>query len=152
MKHWMWMGLKVEIPDRNPTVELAPENMQPPELEGRRKFFVQIDAMTPDGACRVIGDIYRRQFADFRPFVYAIPKQHREPPDPTSKTADPHSTTTVALLVYVDLDPIPGPFHTGESAANNVRGILEKEIDLYKPRVELAPDNLQPTNTQEGTN
>lgn len=52
----------------------------------------------------------------------------------------------VALVVYVDLDPIPGPFHTAESAVNNLRGILEDVINHYNPTVDYAPDALQPEN------
>lgn len=39
----------------------------------------------------------------------------------------------VAIIVLVDLDPIPGAFHTMESAVNNVRGILEDRIPHYNP-------------------
>lgn len=50
----------------------------------------------------------------------------------------------VALLVYVDLDPVPGPFHTEDSALNNLRGILEDQINHYNPVVAFAPDPYQP--------
>jgi hypothetical protein len=53
-------------------------------------------------------------------------------------------TTRIALVVYVDLDPTPGPFHSKESAQNNVRGILESQINHYNPVVSLAPTDLQP--------
>ena len=56
------------------------------------------------------------------------------------------SSNRVALVVYVDLDPLPGAFHTAESALNNVRGILENQIDHYNPVVAHAPDSLQPEN------
>lgn len=58
----------------------------------------------------------------------------------------------VALLVYVDLDPIPGPFHTENSALNNLRGILEDSINRYNPTVAHAPESLQPYATEIETN
>lgn len=60
-------------------------------------------------------------------------------------------TKRVALIVYVDLDQVPGPFHSKESAQNNVRGILENQINHYNPMVSLAPAEFQPENN-EGTN
>lgn len=52
----------------------------------------------------------------------------------------------IALLVYVDLDSVPGEFHTEESARNSVAGILDDRIDQYNPMVAHAPDALQPPN------
>ncbi len=50
----------------------------------------------------------------------------------------------IAVIVYLDLDPVPGPFHTDESAKNNIQGILETYIDHYNPMVSHAPDDIQP--------
>ena len=44
----------------------------------------------------------------------------------------------VALLVWVDLDSVPGAFHTHESAQANVQAILERSIPHYKPETHLA--------------
>lgn len=41
----------------------------------------------------------------------------------------------IKLEVYVDLDPIPGPFHSKESARNVVYGILTTAIPHYRPMV-----------------
>jgi hypothetical protein len=41
----------------------------------------------------------------------------------------------VLLEVWVDLDPIPGTFHTKESARNVVANILETQIHHYQPLV-----------------
>lgn len=41
----------------------------------------------------------------------------------------------VKLIVYVDLDPVPGPMHSIDSAQNTVRGILHAQIPHYNPMV-----------------
>ncbi len=59
----------------------------------------------------------------------------------------------VALLVYVDLDPVPGGLmHTHQSAVDTVGHVLEQRMGYLDPTVVLAPDPLQPrTNQLEGT-
>ena len=47
------------------------------------------------------------------------------------------STERVALLVYVSLDPMPGAFHTKESARNVVHGVLDERLGHYNPNVEI---------------
>lgn len=49
----------------------------------------------------------------------------------------------VALVVYVDLDRIPGAFYTLESARENVEGILKETIGHYNPMVMEAPPSIQ---------
>lgn len=46
----------------------------------------------------------------------------------------------VKLEVYVDLDPIPGAFHSKESARNFVDGILKANIPHYNPMVSTTGD------------
>lgn len=41
----------------------------------------------------------------------------------------------IKLVVYVDLDPIPGAFHTKESAREIVEGTLKQRIEHYNPQV-----------------
>jgi hypothetical protein len=41
----------------------------------------------------------------------------------------------IKLEVYVDLDPIPGTFHSKESARNVVARILKQQIGHYNPMV-----------------
>lgn len=48
--------------------------------------------------------------------------------------------TRVKLEVYVDLDPIPGTFHSVDSARNNVAGILSHQISHYNPTVSVGRD------------
>ena len=43
--------------------------------------------------------------------------------------------TRIRLDVFVDLDRIPGTFHTKESAAESVQSILEDRIPHYNPNV-----------------
>lgn len=43
--------------------------------------------------------------------------------------------TRIMLATYVDLDPIPGTFHTADSARNSVSGILKHSIGHYSPVV-----------------
>lgn len=44
---------------------------------------------------------------------------------------------TVTLIVKVELDDVPGTFHTPESAERVVQQILENAIPHYNPEVEL---------------
>lgn len=46
----------------------------------------------------------------------------------------------VILTVAVALDPIPGAFHTKESAVETVQRLLDNGIGHYNPIVILAPD------------
>ena len=48
--------------------------------------------------------------------------------------------TRIKLDVYVDLDPVPGTFHTKESAQNVVRNILNGAISHYNPVVSIAKE------------
>jgi hypothetical protein len=50
----------------------------------------------------------------------------------------------LALIVYVNLDLVPGAFHTAESALEQTRSILTGRIGHYNPTVEHAPDEMQP--------
>ena len=47
------------------------------------------------------------------------------------------------LIVTVDLDEIPGAFHTAESAKEIVQWILKERIGHYSPEVEILdrPDH-----------
>lgn len=58
------------------------------------------------------------------------------------------TTNRVAFLVYVDLDPVPGTFHTQESAQNSLRAILNQHMKHYCPLVSLAPAELQPAQSR----
>lgn len=44
------------------------------------------------------------------------------------------------MTVIVDLDPVPGTFHTVESAEEQVRRILREAINHYHPIVEDAEE------------
>lgn len=52
--------------------------------------------------------------------------------------------TRKAFVVYVDLDDVPGEFHTQESALHALRNVLRNTIGHYNPMVSLAPETLQP--------
>lgn len=43
------------------------------------------------------------------------------------------------LVIQVDLDSVPGAFHTPESAKKNIQAILDNAIPHYEPRVERLP-------------
>ena len=43
----------------------------------------------------------------------------------------------IALTVIVDLDPVPGAMHTGESARDIVESTLRSRIGHYNPVVVL---------------
>lgn len=43
----------------------------------------------------------------------------------------------IKLVLWVDLDPMPGTFHTPESAKESVEAILKDRIPHYNPM--LAP-------------
>jgi hypothetical protein len=55
--------------------------------------------------------------------------------------------TRVAVLIYVDLDSVPGTFYSQESAQNVLRAILNQHFSRYCPMVSLAPDDLQPARS-----
>jgi len=46
----------------------------------------------------------------------------------------------ILLKVYVDLDPVPGAFHTKESARAIIGQILAERIPHYNPRVSVTPN------------
>jgi hypothetical protein len=46
--------------------------------------------------------------------------------------------------VYVDLDRVPGPMHSKESARNIVAGLLERNMAHYNPRVSVTSDPDRP--------
>lgn len=43
----------------------------------------------------------------------------------------------VVLEVIIDLDPVPGTFHTPESAEEVVQAILNSSIPHYHPNVKI---------------
>lgn len=45
--------------------------------------------------------------------------------------------TRIKLAVYVDLDPVPGAFHSAESARNAVAHQLMDAIPHYNPMVSI---------------
>lgn len=47
-------------------------------------------------------------------------------------------TERIKLEVYVDLDSIPGAFHTTESARDFVEAILKQRIPHYNPTVSVT--------------
>lgn len=59
------------------------------------------------------------------------------------------SRRRVALVVFVDLDPVPGDFHTSESAVENVQEALNWSIGHYNPQVLMAPPHMQPLSNVE---
>lgn len=48
--------------------------------------------------------------------------------------------TRVRLDVWIDLDPIPGAFHTKENAAHHVRNMLTNAVSHYHPLVSITND------------
>lgn len=67
---------------------------------------------------------------------------------------DAHSSESdgdrTALIVYVNLDQMPGTFHSKESARNVISAILNERLGHYNPMVSIAPADIQ--NNLEGTN
>lgn len=56
--------------------------------------------------------------------------------------------TRKAFVVYVDLDPLPGPMHSQESAQNIIRNVLSQQMPHYNPTISLAPAIMQPQSSQ----
>lgn len=54
--------------------------------------------------------------------------------------------TRIHLGVFVDLDPVPGAFHTADDARNRVANILGKAIPWYKPHVSIESYNTSVPN------
>ncbi len=57
--------------------------------------------------------------------------------------------TRIKLGVYVDLDPVPGTFHSADSSRNQVSRILNESIPHYKPTVSIDSYNTS-KSTDEG--
>lgn len=69
------------------------------------------------------------------------------PPESIEKVTDYRE----AFIVYIDLDDMPGAMHSKESAQHTIATVLRSHIGHYRPLVSLAPNDLQPVNT-EGIN
>lgn len=54
-----------------------------------------------------------------------------------------------AFLIYVDLDPVPGTFHTPFSAYESIRNILVQSVGDYNPIVALVSTTI-PVNVDNG--
>lgn len=52
-----------------------------------------------------------------------------------------HPRDKIKLEVWVNLDPVPGLFHTKESARQVVSDILRDQIPHYNPSVALPPED-----------
>lgn len=48
-------------------------------------------------------------------------------------------TRKTVLLIQVDLDAVPGAFHTPESAKTHIQNILNGTIPHYDPQVRRLP-------------
>jgi len=46
----------------------------------------------------------------------------------------------VTLIVELELDPIPGAFHTPESAQRIIQNALDQFVSAYKPQVQIQKD------------
>lgn len=55
----------------------------------------------------------------------------------------------ICFVIYVDLDSVPGAFHTQESAQNIIRNLFCESIPHYNPIISLAPASIQPKNIVE---
>lgn len=45
----------------------------------------------------------------------------------------------VPIVVYLDLDPVPGSFHTQESCRSHIEDALKQVIPHYKPKAYVPP-------------
>lgn len=45
--------------------------------------------------------------------------------------------TRIKLAVYIDLDPVPGAFHSAESAKSIIHKMLVLQIGHYNPMVSI---------------
>lgn len=50
--------------------------------------------------------------------------------------------TRIKLAVYADLDPVPGTFHSADSARNVVGNMLNQAIPHYNPMVSIESYDL----------
>jgi hypothetical protein len=57
----------------------------------------------------------------------------------------------IALTVYVNLDPVPGTFHTEESARETVQRILDQTVPSYFPGVSLYSPSRHVAEPKEPT-
>lgn len=60
--------------------------------------------------------------------------------------------TRIKLAVYVDLDPIPGAFHSADNAQHHVRNMLNEAIPHYNPAVSIESyDSSEQHGEQKST-
>lgn len=61
--------------------------------------------------------------------------------------------TRIKIAVYLDLDPVPGPMYSGDSARNNVNRIINSYFGAYKPTVSVESyQTLEPKTPIENDN
>lgn len=60
--------------------------------------------------------------------------------------------TRIKLAVYTNLDPVPGTFHSAESAQNVVRGLLKQRLpESYHPMVSIESSDVRKPQPAERT-
>lgn len=107
----------------------------------RKVFLIYVDLDTTNSmfctaraAQESIQNIVNRGFSNYGPVVGFV-----------SVVNSPESgKQRVCLILYIDLDPVPGKFHTQESMQNVLRTTMTYEIPHYNPLVSLAPSSSQP--------
>lgn len=110
----------------------------------RRAFILHVDLdpvpgtfHTPLSAYENIQGMLNDAISAYEPvaiFALAHPQEHSD-----------GSRKRICFVIYVDLDPVPGSFHSQESAQNFIGFLFRHRIPHYNPTISLAPASIQPT-------
>ncbi len=102
----------------------------------RKGFLVYFD-IEPS---RPVGDnaeylqtLLMRRIPHYRPVVYVA-----------TSDLQPDETSRKGFELYVNLDPLPGVFHSTESAHHELRKMLSEDMPGRNGLISVAPDSLQP--------
>lgn len=110
----------------------------------RKAFILHVDLdpvggvfHTPRSAYEIVQSLLDRYIPHYAPvaiFAMTHPAERQK-----------NDRKRVCFVINVDLDPVPGAFHTQESAQNILRNVFVINFSHYNPIVSLAPANIQPT-------
>lgn len=115
----------------------------------RELFLVYVDLdpvpgafSTPLSASETLKEMLEFHISHYNPTVILVSG------DLCSRETYP-GNRRVCFAVLANLDPIPGTFHTKESARDSIAWVLHGRIGHYNPIVSIARNNT-PSNETEG--
>jgi hypothetical protein len=111
----------------------------------RKAFLLYVDLDPTPGTFHTPGSAYVHVQGILENHI-----KHYKPVAVFSHTTEHEGRMRACFAVFVNLDPVPGVFHTQESAQNVIRGLFTGRIAHYNPMVSLGPASIQFDNILEG--